>query len=490
MHAAVASGIRIADLPGPRQLPLLGNAHQIRLSEFHSRLEAWSREHGDIYRMRVWRREFVVMADPHLAAEALRDRPGNFGRTDRVVATATEMHFGGLFASNGEKWRRQRPMVMAAFDPGHIKRYFPALVHVGQRLAGRWSRAAATGATIPLQQDLMRYTVDVIAGLAFGADINTLEGDGDVIQQHMDQILPSLFRRTLAPFPYWHHFRLPADRRLDEHLQAFRSAVEGFIRNARERIAREPSLREAPSNLIEAMIAARDRPGNQLDDDDVAANVATMLLAGEDTTANTLAWMLWLLSRHPQALERATAEVREALGDDTTPTRLEQLEALSFVDACAHETMRLKPVAPIMPQQAAKDTMLGGVYIPAGTICIFLMRAGPTDARHFANPEAFDPDRWLGNTAGAGKRISMPFGAGPRICPGRYLALMEIKMAMATLLGSFDVVSVTPATGTDVSERLAFTMTPSPLTMRLAPRRPLRCTMSAGTAVQQSARNR
>jgi cytochrome P450 len=413
----------------------------------------------------------VVMADPHLAAEALRDRPGNFGRTERVVAAATEMHFGGLFASNGEKWRRQRPMVMAAFDPGHIKRYFPALVHVGQRLAGRWGRAAAAGDAIPLQQDLMRYTVDVIAGLAFGADINTLEGDQEVIQQHMDQILPMLFKRTLAPFPYWRHFRLPADRRLDRHLEAFRVAVEGFIRNARERMAHDPALRDAPSNLIEAMIAARDRPGTQLQDEDVAANVATMLLAGEDTTANTLAWMLWLLSRHPQALQRATAEVREALGGDTTPTRLEQLEALSFVDACAHETMRLKPVAPIMPLQAAKDTTLGGVSIPAGTICIFLMRAGPTDAKHFADPGAFDPERWLGQAAGAGKRISMPFGAGPRICPGRYLALMEIKMAIATLLGSFDLVSVAPSQGTDVSERLAFTMTPSALTMRLARRR-------------------
>lgn len=470
MHAAVATPLRIRDLPGPRQLPVLGNAHQIRLPQFHAQLEAWRREYGDVYRMRVWGREFVVMADPQLASEALRDRPGTFGRTDRVVNTATEMHFGGLFASNGEKWRRQRPMVMAAFDPGHIKRYFPALVQVGQRLARRWSAPAATGDAIPLQQDLMRYTVDVIAGLAFGADINTLESDRDVIQQHMDQIFPMMFRRTLAPFPWWRWLRLPSDRRLDAHLQAFRLAVAGFIRQARERLQREPALREAPANLVEAMIVARDRPGSPLDDEDVAANVATMLLAGEDTTANTLAWMIWLLSRHPEALARASAEVRAVLGDDRTPTRLVQLEALSFVEACAHETMRLKPVAPIMPQQAARDTMLGGIAIPAGTLCIFLMRAGPTDPRHFPEPERFDPTRWLRDDAGTAKRISMPFGAGPRICPGRYLALMEIKMAMATLLGSFDIASVGSADGGEVRERLAFTMTPSALQMRLRPR--------------------
>lgn len=469
MHAIAAPATRIADLPCPPGLPVIGNAHQIRMAHFHEQLEAWRREYGDVYRMRIWSRNFVVMGDPHVAAEALRDRPGTFGRTDRVSTAATEMGFGGLFASNGEKWRRQRPMVMGAFDPGHIRRYFPALAQVAQRLAARWERAGDTD--IELQRDLMRYTVDVIAGLAFGTDIRTLEGDEDVIQKHMDKILPMLFRRTLAPFPYWRYFKLPADRRLDGHLAAFREAVQGFIAAARERMERDPSLREAPGNLIEAMLAARDRPGQHaLDDEDVAANVATMLLAGEDTTANTLAWMLHLLSRHRWALERATAEVRRALGEDRVPTRFEQLEALEFVEACAHETMRLKPVAPLLPQQAARDTALAGIAIPKGTLCIFLMRAGATDARHFQQPDTFAPDRWLQEEGAGGKRISMPFGAGPRMCPGRYLALLEIKMAMATLLGSFDLVSVQSADGGEVSERLAFTMQPTPLRMRLRPR--------------------
>jgi cytochrome P450 len=468
MHAVAAPASRIADLPGPPGLPVIGNAHQIRLAHFHEQLEAWRLQYGEAYRLRIWSRQFIVMGDPHVAAEALRDRPGTFSRTERVTTTATEMGFGGLFASNGEKWRRQRPMVMAAFDPGHIRRYFPALAQVAQRLARRWQRAGTEG--IELQRDLMRYTVDVVAGLAFGTDINTLEGDQDVIQKHMDQILPSLFRRTLAAFPSWRYVKLPADRRLDRHLEAFRGAVQGFISAARERMERDPALREAPTNLIEAMIAARDKPGNTLVDEDVAANVGTMLLAGEDTTANTLAWMLWLLSRHRWALERASAEVRRALGDERVPSRFEQLDGLEFIEACAHETMRLKPVAPIMPQQAARDTSLGGIAIPKGTMCIFLMRAGATDARNFAQPEAFDPDRWLRDEAAGAKRISMPFGAGPRICPGRYLALLEIKMAMATLLGGFDLVSVASADGGEVNERLAFTMTPTPLVMRLRPR--------------------
>ena len=470
MPAATVPLTRTAELPAPPGLPLIGNAHQIRLPLFHQQLEAWQRTYGDVYRMRIWARQFVVFADPHVAAEALRERPGTFSRTERVSTAATEMGFGGLFASNGEKWRRQRPMVMAAFDPGHIKRYFPSLVQVSTRLAARWERAARSGTPVPLQQDLMRFTVDVIAGLAFGTDINTLEGEQDVIQRHMDQIFPMLFPRTLAPLPYWRHFKLPADRRLDVHLQAFRAAVQDFIAAARERMRADPALRDAPTNLIEAMLAARDRPGHGLTDEDVAANVATMLLAGEDTTAHTLAWMLWLLAQHPPLLQRARDEVRQALGDETLPTRIEQVASLRFVGACAPGTMRLKPVAPLLPQQAAHDTSVAGVTIPEGTLCIFLVRPGAMDAARFAEPERFDPERWLRADAASAKRVSMPFGAGPRMCPGRYLALLEIKMAVATLLARFDVLSVEAGGAGPVQERLGFTMQPTPLRMRRPPR--------------------
>jgi len=467
---------RIADLPGPAGLPWLGNVLSIKLEHLHLHAEAWAREYGAPYRFRIGASQFVVVTAPEAIAAILRDRPNGFQRRDKLNATASELGFGGLFTSNGATWKRQRPMVLAGLDPTHIKAFFPTLAKVTERFAGRWRRAAERGEAIDLQSDLMRYTVDVTAGLAFGTDINTIESDDEVIQSHLDKILPAMFKRLLAPFPYWKWIRLPADRALDGHLAALRTAVDGFIHGARERLAAQPALRDKPTNLIEAMVAARDRDGSEVTDEDVSGNVLTMLLAGEDTTANTMAWMIWLLHRNPQATQRVVEEVHGVLGDARMPTRHEDLARLDFVEACAHEAMRIKPVAPINIQQAVHDTVVDGVAIPQGTAVMCLMRPAAVDEQHFANAGAFQPERWLaggtssGAAASSAKRVAMPFGAGPRICPGRYLALAELKMLAAMVYASFTVDEVTAPGGGDAAERLATTMSPVGLTLRLSVR--------------------
>ena len=462
----------IAQLPGPRGLPLLGNALQIERERLHQQVEQWAREYGEIYRFRIATREFVVISNPATVAAVLRDRPDGFQRGAKLNAAARALGFNGLFTVNGEEWRRHRPMVLRGLDPTHIKAFHPTLVKVTQRFERRWRRAAEEGRAIDLQADLMRYTVDVTAGLAFGTDINTVESDEEVIQKHLDQLLPALARRVLSPLPRWLTQR--ADRAVQVHLEAVRSAVAGFIAAARQRLDSQPQLREHPANLIEAMVAERDRPGSELSDEDLSGNVMTMLLAGEDTTANTLAWMIWLLHRHPEAAQRAAEEVRRVLGTEAHPTHA-QLSQLDYVEACAHETMRLKPVAPLLIQEAVRDTVVGDVAVPAGTPVMCLMRPGAVSAAHFADPQAFRPERWLasdgpGRAAGSSKRVAMPFGAGPRTCPGRYLALSEMKMVAAMLLRAFDIADVSTTDGTQVRERLAFTMSPVGLSLRLRTR--------------------
>jgi cytochrome P450 len=340
---------------------------------------------------------------------------------------------------------------------------------VTDRLYRRWKAAADEGRALNLQPELMRYTVDTVAGLAFGRDINTLESDGDVIQQHLDRIFPALFRRVMAPLPYWRWFKLPADRALDRSVVEVKRAIAEFVAEARQRLLSDPARREHPPNLLEAMIVAAEEGKTGIGDEQVSANVLTMLLAGEDTTANTLAWLLHLLHRHPAAMALARDEAQRVAGG-SQPLTPEDLHRLEYIDACLHETMRLKPVAPFIVLEALRETQLGDVRLPAGTLLWCAMRHDSLQARHFPEPLAFRPERWLGEAAGSSKRVAQPFGAGPRMCPGRYLALTEMKMMLAMLLTRFHIESVTARGPDEAEERMSFTMVPVGLSMKLRAR--------------------
>ena len=460
---------QIRQLPGPFALPIVGNALQVRLPRIHRDVEGWVRRYGPLMRAWFGRTLVLVVADSEAVAAVLRDRPDGFRRPLSSYTISVEMGgIPGLFLAEGGEWRNQRRMVMAGMAPGAIKAYFPALVTVAQRLQRRWHLAATLGKAIGLDGDLKRYTVDIIAGLAFGTAVNTLESGEDVIQRHLDAILPAVARRSLSMVPYWRYVKLPVDRRLDRDVAALDVAVADLVRQARARLEQDPARRVRPPNLLEAMLTAADEPDSGVDDRAVAGNVLTMLLAGEDTTANTISWIIYLLQCNPHTLARAREEVRR-LAPDVAQFTLAQMDSLDYLGACASEAMRLKPVAPYIPLEALRDTVVGDVAVPAGSMLWCVMRHDSVSDAHFPDAQAFKPERWLADSQEVNdKRAAMPFGAGVRTCPGRYLALLEIKVAMAMLLGSFDIAGVDTPDGGEAQELMGFVMSPVGLSLRLA----------------------
>ena len=460
---------RLADLPGPRGLPVLGNLLQLEAPRLHRILGAWADRYGAAYRIRLRGRDVLVVSDAEAIGDVLRDRPEGFRRRRALRNVMLELGIDGVFNAEGPDWRRQRKLAMFALNTAHMREFFTRLDQVAARLQRRWEGAARSGQPVDPQRDLMRFTVDVTSGLAFGHDLNTLEETGDPIQKHLDKIFPALSRRLLVPFAYWRYFKLPADRALDRSMAEVHKLVNALIANSRAQLERDPARRTRPSNFLEAMLVARDDDASGFTDSEIVGNALTMLLAGEDTTANTLAWMMHFMVEHPEVQARMREEADRVLGTHRRVPDYATTEALPYIEAVAHEAMRLKPVAPLLAMEANRDCLVGGVAISEGTAVFLLMAYAEAHADNFAAPRTFRPERWIDpGQALHNSKAFTPFGSGPRYCPGRHLAMLEIKLVAAMLARNFEVARTPGSPPTQ--EHLALTLTPKNLSVTLRAR--------------------
>ena len=471
--ATVQSKLRkLRDVPGPRGWPLLGNLLEIDLDRTHLSFEAFSRQYGPLFSFRLGPERCLGVADADLVRSLLRERPHDFRRLKTMESVARELGIHGVFSAEGDDWKRQRRLMMPAFREENLVRHFDALRTITERFVSLLSREAARGEPIDLLHHLMRFTVDVTAEIAFGRDMNTVERGADELQRHFETIFPMLLRRVLAPFPYWRYVRLPQDRKLDRAVVAAQGTIGPLIERARAELAADPERRAKPRTLLEAMIVASGEGDTaRLTNEEVFANVATLLLAGEDTTANTLAWIAYFLAKHPEAQQRLREEVDAVLGDARTLPSHATATQLRYLGAVAHETLRLKSPAPFISLAATRDLQIADIEVSAGTPVFVLTRVFAMRDDNFPEPERFEPERWLVGDDPAARahlgRASIPFGAGPRVCPGRQLALLECSLLIASLVKSFEL-ALPP--GLEVRERFDFAMEPENLRVIVRPR--------------------
>ncbi len=470
-EGVVAPAREIAELPGPSALPWLGNALQVTPGAMHATLEGWAAQFGPFFRVKLGGAAILVVSDPVLTAAILRHRPREFGRSARLSSIVNALGPPGLFSAEGEQWRRQRRLVMRALTPAAISHFLPVLQAVTERLRARWRAAAASGNAVDVTRDLKRFAIDVATWLAMGVDVDTLRHPDNPLQGDVELWFATIGRRLSSPIPYWRWIRLPADRRAEVARERLRVTIEDLIAKARARLAADPQRREKPANILVALLVARDEPDSEFTDDDVRGNVTTLLFAGEDTAANAMAWLMLHLALSPEPTAKAGAEADAVLGEASLVERFADLDRLEYLEAAATESMRLKPVAPMIGATAFVDCELAGLRVPRGQSVMMLQRPTATDPAVFPEPYEFRPERWLGEHAERADdthRRVFPFGGGPRYCPGRYLAMVEIKMVVAMALREFRfALAEDPA---KVVERFTFTLGPQALPIRFTPR--------------------
>jgi cytochrome P450 len=216
------------------------------------------------------------------------------------------------------------------------------------------------------------------------------------------------------------------------------------------------------------MLSAHDEGEAAFTDEEVYGNVLTLLLAGEDTTANTLAWMIHLMTEHPEVQARMQAEAVQVVGDGGMLSQLADIERLPYIEAVTHEAMRLKPVAPVLFFEPVEDVEIAGVSVPKNTAMMVPTLHGPLQESQFGAAAQFRPERWLEAATPSAcphnTKAFVPFGGGPRYCPGRQLAMVEIKSVMAMLCAAFEVAKTEHPE--PVRELFSFTMMPENLFVR------------------------
>ncbi|MEH0157026.1 cytochrome P450 [Limibacter armeniacum] len=454
----------IKSLPHPKGLPFLGNLHQFNFAQMHQDLELLSDELGPLFRIDLAGKEIVVSTSISFNQQLLKNRPKLIRRSKKLSDIINESGVEGVFTAEGDDWQKQRKVTARALNIHHLKTFFPTLTLVTQRLKGQMDLMISENRPIDIHALSVRYTVDITTNLAFGYDMNTIEETGDVIQAHMEVIFPTIFRRLNSPFPYWRYMKLPADRSYEKSIQEVTKTINQFISQAKQKLKANPELRTSPGNFLEAMLVEQEAE-DKFTDKEILGNVFTMLLAGEDTTANSIAWAMYFLGMHPEVQEKLHLEAKQVLKEDHLLQNYEDAALLTYTEAVALETLRLKSVAPMLYLDTLEEIEIEGLIIPKGTTLITHNQHSALQSENFTHPKDFVPERWLPNGCPMhtqhNPEASIPFGAGSRFCPGRSLALLEIKVILSMFCKNYHI--ELKSNPKEVKEQLEFTMLPTNL---------------------------
>ncbi len=460
----------IKELPSPKGKLIMGHLSAFNCDNKHQVLENWAKETGSIFKIRLVNKWFIVSADQPTNLQLMKLHPTKFRHFKKISDILEEMGILGVFNAEGEVWKKHRKITSEALNVKNMPAYFPVVNDVTRRMLNKLLQLEATQSKIEVQALMMRLTVDITSTLAFGYPMNTLENEHGLIQKQLEKIFPMINYRMNAPLPMWRLIKSKKDKELDKALDTIFKNIQDFIQQAKNRLNADPALKEKPSNFLEALLVEQEKEG-RFSDKEISGNVFTMLLAGEDTTSNSISWTLYYLAQHPEIVKQIRKEAIEVYGKGQLPESFEQLALLKYTDAVIQEALRLKPVAPLLYLQALEDIVVKDLHIEKGMTVMLQNKVAQTQPDNFGDPDTFAPERWLPKAAGCPHNAAHKpevihvFGAGPRFCPGKNLAMQEMLCVISMICKNFDLEFATDKNR--ITEVFAFTMYPKNLWIKL-----------------------
>jgi cytochrome P450 len=404
MGEATTDPVRLP--PGPR-IPkaVMGIAF---FAERHRAIAAVGRRYGSAFTVNLpIFGETAVVSDPALIKELFTAGNDVVGRASNL---GTVLGPGSTFSLDGDEHRARRKLLVPPFHGKRMAGYEAIVEEEVLREIESWPE----GREFETLQPMMRITLNAILRTVFGAAGTAFDELRELFPPMIPlasrmALMPAAFRRDFGPWSPW--------GRVQKNRRRYNEIIADLIAEARN----DPAFEER-NDVLALMLAARYEDGSPISDDHIADELLTLLSAGHETTATTLAWAIERLRRHPRLLSRLASEA-DAGGSE-------------LLQATIWEVQRIRPVVEATIRVARKRFRLGEWVIPENHSVIASITMSHSSERNFANPKRFDPDRFLGGNPDTHTWI--PYGGGIRRCIGAAFANMELNVTLRTLLREFE----------------------------------------------------
>jgi cytochrome P450 len=380
-----------------------------------------ARRYGGMARVLIRGKYLYVVSDPEMLKEMLITHRTKYMKNIRyrhIQALVGQ----GLLLSEAAEWRRQRVITQPAFKPDTIDAQVGWMGEHTDRFLDRWRTHADRNATFDVEPEFNRLAQLLSGRYLLGEPFNEIADEFCTVAAAVKKHWPQAPRNIVSAFIPHSKKKLA---RFDAALAALDDCIRGFI------------VRHRRSNfencgVLSRIVAGGRAEGPEFDDQSLRDQIATMFFAGHETSATSLCWIHWALSRHPTIRQKMHDEIATVL-QGRIPTA-EELHKLTYTQQVIEESLRLHSPIHSISRVALVDNTVGGFHIPAGvTVCIS-MYAIHRQAHLWPDPEVFDPSRFEPEKVAARSRFAyLPFAAGHRNCIGAGQALVELKLVVARI---------------------------------------------------------
>lgn len=425
-------------IPGPSELPWIGSVHKLAANPTGF-LQELAANYGSMARFTMFGEPIVLVSDPALIRQVLVERVDEFPKAPRDLRVLSPYLGQGLLTNNGASHRQRRKLVQPAFHHKRIQHYGEIMVDYTQEMLDRWQ----DGTVQNVSDEMMHLTLFIVAKSLFNEDPEEMAKLADTIGHAVHELQAVADEDFETPWRPPLSWPTPGSRRRRALQNSLHTTVDGLI--AKRLATSADGEIEDRGDLLSMLLLSKDEEGNRLSLEEVRDEVITILLAGHETTSNTMTWAFYLLGKHPEIAAKLFAEVDGVLAG-RAPT-LADLPKLPYTNQVVKETMRHRPPAWLLNgRYTHKGATLGDYTLKAGTsifISPYVLHHLP---RYFDAPEEFRPERFTPEFEDALPKFAyMPFGGGPRICIGNSFAMMEAQLILATICNRFVLQPVSDA---------------------------------------------